>query len=336
MELGERSNFDFTKLDVSIMTSETMTADQADIMRRAMGETLSHLDLIRTLSDPAVKCHVDSYFRPVSQKEAAIRVARSGMEYCMIPVPQNDKCFLGVRVARALALAGLMMDFLEGELRSRGVNCAIEARTDMNRFNTLAALYPDGRIGLFFDVSPIYPRARNDNELARQLMSMVSDLSVTSMLMSLLHLARHAIQLDMFHKGNLDGPFVGMKERFLEGCADPAYYMASYPENLMCLEAEFMAMLDMGDLMPVLWPKANPEDYILDVLNYKAMWYNTENLLLPAASGVLPSYEFALAGLCSKMFKTAEWYRTEPRHDREISEDQQKEAGWDVAGGRRD
>lgn len=337
MALGDRIGFDFNKLDLEILTADAMTPQYREVMKKVMSETLSHLDVISTLSNPDVKCHVDSYFRPVSQKEAAIRASRGGREYCTVPSPMSGQRALRLRTVRALALTGALMGFIEMELRSRGIDCAVEARTDFNRFHSLAALYPDGRIGLFVDVGGIYPRYRNDEELARILMFGADDLAAASVWASLFHLAMHAVQMDRFYKNHgLEDPYDGMKARFLAGCSDPAYYMASYPENLMCLEAEVEAVLSTAEFIKRACRGAPAENAVLDYLNYKIMWHNTENLIFPGRDGGLPDYDYALTSLLTKMFKTAEWYRTEPDHDRFLPADIQKEIGWDRPGGKQD
>lgn len=335
MKLGDRTPYDFSKLDLGYMGNEGIREADIRALDRAMSEKLSHDDIIRTLSDPSVKCHVDSYFRPVSQKEAAIRVARSGAEYCCAPEPAGMAHAMDMRVIRTMIMAGSLAGFLEDSLRERGIEAAIEMRADLNRFNTLSASYPDGRIGLFVDVGGICPPVADDEALRRIFLQPVSDLSAVALMASMFHMARHAVQLDMFRKGGLDPIYDGMKSRFLAGCDDPAYYMASYPENMMCLEAEIDAVFATEQVLRKAWPDVDAEALLLDYLNYKLMYYNTENLIFPAMDGTLPSWEHAVVGLISKLYKIQEWYAKEPDHDRTVTEEYREAAGWKHPGGRK-
>lgn len=334
MQLGDKIAYDFDKLDLGFLGSEEVTPSQIENMKRALGDTLTHLDLIRLLSDRDTWCHVDSYFRPVSEREASIRMSRGGREYCCVPAPIGDTAVLGLNRVRALAVLGAMMAFLEESLRSMGVNATLEARTDLNRFHTMAAMEPDGHVWLFFDVGEIYPHYRNDTELMHKLVEPVSDLTFSCTVMSLFHLARHGIQMNLFRRRDIGPDYEGMRRRFQAGREDPAYYSASYPENLMCLEAELCAAVSGLDFFTSFFPHGEPKVQVLSYLNYKCMWYNTENLLFPVQGGYLPDTDYAVAGLAQKMFKTKAWYESEPDHDRVLRQEDQKACGWDVPGGK--
>lgn len=328
MELGKLINLDFSKLDLSFLKNEEI---QEDAML-AMSSVLSHNQFIEMLSDHNVKCHVDSYFRPVSQKEAAIRISRGGHEYSCMPIPVNDTFYLNLRSGWAMELMGALSLFLKQELQSIGINADFEARCDLNRFHTAAALYPSGKIHLIFDAVPIYPHGSTEEEMLKDLMAPVSDLTAACMIVSLFHLAMHAVQLHRFHQGKLDSTYKGMKTRFLEGCQDPAYYYASYPENLMDIEAEFAAAGVGVAFFSQFWPDMDAKAFVHGYLCYKAIRYNSEYLVLPPPDDVFKNFDMAYVGLCQKMFKTEHWYQTQPDHDRMLSADEKKRLRWDAPG----